>query len=153
MSQPLSTRLVRSSALAALACGALFAGTASAAESAASSSDARYQRERAACDSGRSNQDRATCLKEAGAAKADAKRGVLADGASPQTREVNAIARCKALPAKDQTDCMARIDGPSGPNARTMTSGSVGGGGILRETVTTVPGKSGATMPSASTPH
>lgn len=38
---------------------------------------ARYQHERAACMEGSSNQDRATCLKEAAAAYQEAKAGQL----------------------------------------------------------------------------
>lgn len=87
----------------------------------------RYQQERAACDSGRSHQDRATCLREAGAAYEEAKRGRLADGGA-QYRE-NALARCSALPPEERGACQARMEGQG------TTSGSVAGGGIYRELV------------------
>jgi hypothetical protein len=53
----------------------LFAGGAAAAK--VSEAQARYQEERAVCMNGTSNQDRATCLKEAGAALGEARRGAL----------------------------------------------------------------------------
>ena len=43
---------------------------------------ARYQQERAACLAGQTGQDRATCLKEAGAALAEARRGKLSEDQS-----------------------------------------------------------------------
>ena len=118
--------------------GLLFAVAATptvfAADASAPANDARarYERERAVCMDGRSNQDRATCLKEAGAALDESRRGELArdDGGYRK----NALARCKALPAKDQPDCVARIEGDS-----TTTSGSARDGGILRERVTIEP--------------
>ena len=100
-----------------------------AASLAAPPSDAqtRYQQERAACDSGRAYQDRATCLREAGAAYEEAKRGRLAEG-SAQYRE-NALARCSVLPPDERGACHARMQGQG------TTSGSVEGGGIYRELV------------------
>ena len=56
---------------------------------------ARYERERAVCLSGQSNQDRATCLKEAGAAREEARRGQLDNG--DNHLRSNAKARCAAL--------------------------------------------------------
>jgi hypothetical protein len=89
---------------------------------------ARYQRERAACMSGQSNQDRTTCLREAGAAYAQAKQGVLDDG--PAQYVSNARQRCEKLPDEDRKDCMARMSGQG------TTSGTVADGGIYRELVT-----------------
>lgn len=77
------TKLIRSaarlSALALLAWGASLAPTAAMAAGNSSDANARYQAERAVCDSGQSNQDRATCLKEAGAAQAESRMGRLND--------------------------------------------------------------------------
>ncbi len=95
---------------------------------------ARYQQERAACLNGRSNQDRATCLKEAEAAFAEIKRGKLTD--DPEANARNARQRCNALPGDDRKACLARIEGQG------TTSGSVAGGGILREMVTVEPAAS-----------
>ena len=62
-----------------------------------SDAQARYQQERAACDSGQSQQDRATCLREAGAALQKAgKVGSLT--ARPQYQQ-NELARCELFAA------------------------------------------------------
>ena len=98
---------------------------------------ALYQKERANCETGHTSQDRATCLKEAGAALDEKKRGKLDNSGSPVP---NATDRCNLLPAKDKADCLARIVGPQGPNQRVTTSGSVEGGGVIKETTTTTPG-------------
>jgi hypothetical protein len=94
---------------------------------------ARYERERAACMAGQStNEDRATCLKEAGAALAEARKGNL-DNGNGQLRK-NAKDRCNALAGDERADCIARMNGEG------TVSGSVGGGGVLREKRTIVPG-------------
>lgn len=98
-----------------------------------SSIDARYRSERAVCMSGQSNQDRATCLKEASAARAEAKRNRLDTGSA--SLEQNARARCVALPADDRTDCERRMRGEG------TVSGSERNGGVLREITTVVPAK------------
>ena len=58
----------------------LLSGIASAAAADMSEAKARYQKELAACISGQSHQDRATCLQEAGAAMQEARRGTSAAG-------------------------------------------------------------------------
>ena len=116
---------LRSLALAALALTA----------ASASIADAQYDKERAACASG--SQDRATCLKEAGAAQAERRKGTADTYGS---HEQNAEARCKAVAASDKADCLARVDGAKSPNRRVAKSGSVAGGGVLKETVTTTTG-------------
>jgi hypothetical protein len=85
-----------------------------------------YQQERAVCMSGQSNQDRATCLKEAGAALGEARRSNL--GAA-DTREMgnNRMARCNALPAADREDCARRMQGEG------VTTGNEQQGGVMRE--------------------
>jgi len=107
------------SRLAVLTAGALLSVSAFAADTSATSTS---QSERARCESGQSNQDRATCLKEVGAAQGEARAGNLTGGASEQ----NATDRCKALPASDQAACMGRM------NSGT-SSGSAESGGIIRE--------------------
>ncbi len=87
-----------------------------------------YEAERAACIRGESNQDRETCLKEAAAAYAEARRGAL-PGDTTQLK-ANATRRCDALPPADRKDCLARMAGQG------TTSGSAAGGGIYRELVT-----------------
>ena len=98
---------------------------------------ALYLKEKAACESGNTSQDKATCLKEAGAALDQKKKGKLDNSGAPLP---NATDRCNALPAKDRADCVARIVGPLSPNQKVTASGSVEGGGVIRETTTTTPG-------------
>ena len=88
----------------------------------------RYTQERAKCLSGESNQDRATCLKEAGAARDQSRRGQLGAADAELTR--NAKARCDALAGDEARDCRARMNGAG------TTNGSAATGGIYRETVT-----------------
>ncbi len=94
--------------------------------------DAQYQREKATCSNGQSNQDRATCLREAGAAYQQAKQGKLSNSPGMPYNQ-NALERCKILPPQDQADCQRRIDSPSD------IEGSARSGGILRKDVTIVP--------------
>lgn len=87
--------------------------------------EARYQSERAACESGKTGQDRATCLREAAAAREAAKQGQLND--DPGSYEKNAVARCELLPQADRDLCRRRTRNEG------VTQGSVPGGGIYRE--------------------
>ena len=125
---------ISSLCLSAWAVGAmLVAGVAAAAGGNLSEAQARYEQDRAACMSGQSYQDRATCLKEAGAALQEAKRGRLGDEQS--SYEQNRMARCERLTGGDREDCVRRMRGEG------TVSGSVEGGGIYRELRTTVPAK------------
>ncbi|MES2975402.1 MAG: hypothetical protein V4757_17430 [Pseudomonadota bacterium] len=99
----------------------------------AQSAEQRYQAEVARCNAGQTQQDRATCLREAGAARDEARKGNLATPASTDMAR-NATDRCKLQPAADQAACMQRIEG----TGVTTTQGSVEGGGVIRETVTPV---------------
>ena len=90
-----------------------------------------YQQEVKACKSGRTQQDQATCLKEARNALADKRRGVL-DNAGGKF-DSNATARCDALNGDDKSACQARMMGYG------STTGSVASGGVLREVETVVP--------------
>lgn len=94
---------------------------------------ARFRQDMAACNSGQSNQDPATCRLEARNALADARRGSLNDAPGQYTG--NALQRCNALEGNNRSDCESRMRGEG------RSEGSVGGGGIIRETVTVVPGK------------
>ena len=91
-----------------------------------------YAQDRAFCNSGQSSQDRATCLREAGAAAQEAPKGNLSE-ASDQ----NKFARCDYHKNPEDRDyCIRRMKGEG------TVSGSVDGGGLLRElTVTTKPGQ------------
>ena len=91
----------------------------------------RYQQERAHCLSGQSQQDRATCLREAGAALEEARRGRL-DNSGGNSFTQNATQRCNAQPESDREACVQRILGAG------SADGSVKGGGIIRQTETPV---------------
>jgi hypothetical protein len=121
---------------ATLACGSAFAAD----KTAAAAAQARYLQERAVCNSGQSNQDRATCLKEAGAALAQARHEGLDDGAAPYRR--NATQRCEVLRDDDRRACEARMQGEG------TTSGSAAAGGIYREFVTREPAAPPPAAPS-----
>ncbi|MDW5444859.1 hypothetical protein [Polaromonas sp. SM01] len=92
------------------------------------SGDAR--KERAACLEGRTQQDQATCLREVNNAAASKRAGKL-DNSGAQF-EANARLRCEALSGEDRTACEARVIGYGN------SSGSVAGGGVIREVETVV---------------
>jgi hypothetical protein len=130
------------------------AAPAHAADAAPTAAKSTYLKERADCEAGRTAEDRATCLKEAGAAQQERKRNQLDNNGSAHQ---NAIERCNLVAAKDKADCLARIEGPNKPNQTTTTSGSVAGGGIIRETTTTTTGQPTVIIipgtPAASAPR
>jgi hypothetical protein len=136
LTQPCWTALVLA-CLAAHAGAAQPAAPASAAPATSTPSatlaDAVYQRERAACGLDGTPQGRITCLKEAGAAHAEAKRNQLGNGEGEAALRQNAELRCNSVAAADRDHCqrMARGEG--------MVSGSVAGGGVLKTLITTVP--------------
>ena len=88
--------------------------------------------DRARCMRGESNQDRATCLKEANAAYDEARRGRL-ESANASSLERNATKRCEAQPPAERPACVQRILGAGN------TQGSVGGGGLIRRSETKTP--------------
>ncbi|SFO88144.1 hypothetical protein SAMN05216567_103172 [Variovorax sp. OK605] len=90
-----------------------------------------YQQELSVC--GHNQQDRAACIREAGAARQEAARGGLTG--APDYR-ANALARCGLQQPADRADCEARVLGGAG-NTRAAVDGSVMGGGVIRESVTT----------------
>ena len=115
-----------------LAGTALVATAATAAGGNLSDAQARYQADRAACVNGESNQDRTTCLREAGAALREAKRGQLAE-ADERQYDQNRLIRCNPLPSEDREDCVRRMNGEG------IIRGSVEEGGIYRELSRPVP--------------
>lgn len=115
------------SSMALLALSVSLSAAAAAPASNASDANARYQADRKLCNSGQSNQDRATCLKEAGAALQESKAGHLNNDTAMQ--KPNALLRCDALPADDRDACQRRINGEG------TTTGSVPAGGLIRELV------------------
>ena len=93
---------------------------------------ARYRQDIADCNSVQTAQDPGTCRREARNALAEARRGGLKDAADEYQK--NALQRCAVQQGDDRTACEARMRGQG------SVKGSVAGGGILRETVTVVPG-------------
>lgn len=122
--------------LLALATGCLLATLAASAHevpgnTAAIDNSGDYRQEVQACREGRTAEDRATCLREARNAQADKRRGVLT---TVGTLRDNALARCSVHREKiDQDACQERVQGAA------QVSGSVAGGGLLREYVVTLP--------------
>lgn len=89
-----------------------------------------YQSEVNACMSGQTQQDQATCLKEARNARADKKRGVLDTSGD---LHANAMERCDVFTTgENQAACQARVLGMG------SVDGSVASGGVLREVETVV---------------
>lgn len=84
----------------------------------------------------------ANCRREAGAAANARLPPASADDEARYAR--NAIERCKPLPASDRTACEARMRGQG------TTSGSVAGGGMMRELVTR---ETAPTTPAAPPPR
>ncbi len=122
---------VAGSALCLIFLGLIATATPALAQHQPQSPAERYQIERADCYNGRSNQDGATCLKEANAALAEDKKGKLATPGAPYQK--NATLRCQALPAADKADCERRMRGEG------TVSGSVESGGVSRELVVQTP--------------
>jgi hypothetical protein len=117
-----------------LLCLALFAATAATAQVSTGTTgidaSGSYQNEVSACKSGMTQQDLATCMTEARNAQAEKRSGRLnnADGQLAS----NALARCEVLSGEEKAACHARITGLGN------TTGSVAGGGVLREVETVV---------------
>ena len=122
---PVSCRVITLCALGALlSASALAAGSRGTSEA-----QAQYTRDRAACNAGQSTEDRATCLKEAGAALQAARSGQLTSESGADYQR-NAMLRCNEQPPENRQDCVARMQEPA--------QGSVTGGGLLREAQTPV---------------
>ena len=83
-----------------------------------------------ACNTGMTQQDRETCLREVRNANADKRAGKL-DNSGGQF-DANAAQRCNVLSGEDKIACEARVAGYGNPQ------GSVAGGGVIREVETVV---------------
>lgn len=126
---PASTAILAFCALGALALPAPAADTERRSES--SAIHRRYLSERAGCES-LSGDERKTCLREAGAAQYEARRGTLSDEGGDF--EKNQLARCDVHKRADEREyCLRRMRGEG------TVSGSVEGGGLLRELTVVVP--------------
>jgi hypothetical protein len=92
---------------------------------------ARYKREVAECMSGGPGVEKGSCMRDARNARAEIRRGRMDEFTSSSELARNALLRCEAHKGEDKSDCIARIQG------RGRSVGSVAGGGILREMITT----------------
>lgn len=109
----------------------LVASAAAPAQSAPAGSDARarYEQDRQTCMTNNTQDTLATCLRDATNAYDAARKGQLSDPGP--IAMANATQRCEAFQnAQDRAECVRRVE--SEP-----ASGSVPGGGVLRESVTT----------------
>ncbi len=130
----LSSRLLAACALGACLISPLAIAASPGPAMSATDIEARYKTDVARCNAGQTNQDKATCLREAGAAREEANRNRLNNG-NPQVYDANQKARCDALPVEQRDECMLQMSGVG-----TTTQGSIGGGGVLRETTITTTG-------------
>jgi hypothetical protein len=144
---PVHSRLRARKSLWSFGSAALLAMTAATAQVATTApattgidASGNYQSEVQACVSGRTPQDRETCLREARNARAERQRGALGD--TGEQYRANAAARCEVLAGEEKAACLARMMGYGN------VSGSVAGGGVLREVETVVlpPGTSEVTI-------
>ena len=81
---------------------------------------------------------------EAGAAYTQMRKGGVQ--AYDRAFEQNAQSRCQALPNDDRRACLARMQGHG------SSSGSVSGGGVLRELTTTEAAAPNGVQPAAQVP-
>ena len=134
-------RLLASASLAGMCLAATMAMAAGAGTNA--DIEARYKLDVERCNMGQTNQDKATCLREAGAARDESRRNRLTN--ANESYQQNQVSRCQALPVAERQDCMLQMSGQD-----TRVEGSVGAGGVLRETTITIPGTPmPATTPAA----
>lgn len=118
--------------LALLSTNAAFA----AGNAAVMSAKARLQHDRVACSRIRDQGERDECLSEASTQYAGTQPSNPDENAAQLMR--NALKRCEPLREPDRQDCVLRMQGQG------TTTGSVAGGGIYRELVTTEVGEPGA---------
>lgn len=87
--------------------------------------------EMAACNSGKTQQDRVACATEVRNANAEKRAGKLGNGTD---YTANAMRRCEVFKnSEDAAACRARIE------AQATLDGSVAGGGVIRQSETVVP--------------
>lgn len=89
--------------------------------------DEQFQRDKAACMAIEAVDERSSCLREAGAVRAEALKGVPKGGESAEVRLRNALQRCNPLPPDRKAICERMVRGEG------SESGSVQGGGVIRE--------------------
>lgn len=125
-------------------------GAISASAATPTAAETRYQQDRADCMAGKTAESQKTCLKEAGAALQASREHELKTPSAAQIA-ADERKRCEALSGGDKADCLKRAAGLD-----TTVSGSVAGGGDIKETVTVIPGTPGTpdvhpeTMPATA---
>lgn len=87
-----------------------------------------YQQERGWCMVNTVGDERVSCLKASAAAQAEKRRGTLDNNGG--NFSANAMRRCNVFSGEDRMACLARV------SALGSNSGSVQGGGILRQVET-----------------
>jgi hypothetical protein len=92
-----------------------------------------FEQDRAACMRSDSQHERTSCLREASAVRSQAGRQMPMTGDTPESRMQNAMKRCVELPPENKATCERMVRGEG------SVSGSVAGGGQIRELVTPVP--------------
>ena len=126
----MKTTLPLNPAAAFLTAALTLACTAAAAQAPAPAQDARarYEQEREKCLTNNTQDSQATCLREATNSLDAARKGQLTSPGSAAAD--NATQRCEVFQsAAEQAECARRMAAPA--------SGSVSGGGVLRESHTT----------------
>jgi len=93
-------------------------------------SSGNYEQERAWCMDHTQGDERVACLKDSSAARAQKRSGTLDNNGA--NFDANAMQRCEALAGDDRAACKARVMGYG------SASGSVQGGGIIRQVETVV---------------
>jgi hypothetical protein len=121
----------------AVVCSTFSVGAISANAAPPSAAEQRYQQDRANCMAGKTAESQKTCLTEAAAALQAARRHNLTTP-TPEQIAANERKRCEAQSGDDKKDCLKRAAGID-----TTVSGSVAGGGDIKETVTVIPGNPG----------
>ncbi len=111
-----------------LAAGALLSSLPVLAASDRAAVEARYRAERLACAEQKVPDSRQACLREAGAARAEALRGGLGTDVDEATRRENRILRCAV-----HDDRVARVACERMAQGEGQARGSVAEGGVLRE--------------------
>lgn len=103
--------------------------TAAMAQVPASDARARYEQERQKCHTNNTQDSLATCLREATNALDASRKGQLSDPGP--IAAANGTDRCNAFQsAQERSECVRRVES-------SAVSGSVSGGGVLRESTTT----------------
>ena len=129
--------LLAIAATVAAVCSTFSVGAISATAATPTAAEQRYQHDRANCMAGKTAESQKTCLTEAAAALQASRKHNLTSP-TPDQVAANERKRCDAQSGDDKKDCLKRAAGVD-----TTVSGSVAGGGDIKETITVIPGKPG----------